>query len=328
MAIGVLSIGSHAPGLIVNNRKISEWTGAGEDWIEQRTGVLERRYAEPGTATSDLAMSAALEALEAAGPGAGERLSALIVATCTPDVPQPATAAILQHKLGLRAVPSFDLNAVCSGFLYGLTLGEAMLSGRFTGGYALVVGADMFSAIMDRTDRRTVSLFGDGAGAVVLGEVPEGYGIQAVDLVTDGDLHHYVGVEAGGTRTPLDGRARARGAHFFRMDGRSVRNYALVTLRKTIGNALSECDLGFEDIDRFIFHQANTRLLEHFAAEVGLDMAQITLTAPFLGNTAAASIPLTLHQAHRERPLQRGERILMASVGGGMTAGAVVLTWY
>jgi 3-oxoacyl-(acyl-carrier-protein) synthase III len=329
MPIGILSIGSYVPDRVVTNQEIGAWADTTDEWILRRTGVRERRYARPGATTSDLAVPAARAALAALGDEVPEQLAALIVATCTPDVPQPSTAAILQHKLGLRALPAFDVNAVCSGFLYGLATAEGLLTtGRHQKPYALLVGADQFSSIMDRSDRRTVSLFGDGAGAVVLGEVPDGYGIRALRLVTDGELHHYVGVEAGGTRTPLDERARAAGEHLFRMDGRAVRDYALATLDKLVSAVLDDCRLAAGDVDRFIFHQANTRLVEAFVARAGLDAAKVVYTAPSLGNTAAASIPLTLHAAHRARPLRRGETLLLASVGGGMTAGATVLTWH
>ena len=176
MAIGVISVGAHLPERIVDNREIAAWAGVTEEWVAERTGILQRRYAAAGEATSDLALPAARAALDEAGPEARERLAALIVATCTPDHPQPSTAAIVQAGLGL-ALPAFDVNAVCSGFLYALNVAKALLDGQ-PGQYALVVGADMFSTLMDRGDRKTVSLFGDGAGAVVLGPVPEGYGIH------------------------------------------------------------------------------------------------------------------------------------------------------
>ncbi|MFD7744743.1 3-oxoacyl-ACP synthase III family protein [Streptomyces sp. NPDC059698] len=327
MAIGVISVGAHLPERIVDNREIAAWADVTEEWVAERTGILQRRYAAAGEATSDLALPAAREALDEAGPEAGERLAALIVATCTPDHPQPSTAAIVQAGLGLPALPAFDVNAVCSGFLYALTVAKGLLDGQ-PGQYALVVGADLFSTLMDRGDRKTVSLFGDGAGAVVLGPVPEGYGIHGSTLLADGELHDYVKVEAGGTRTPLDERARAAGEHLFRMDGRAVREYAMTTLHKVVGQTLAECGARIEDVDRFVFHQANTRLLESFAAEAGIDPAKVALTAPTLGNTAAASVPLTLHHTHHDRPLERGERVLLASIGGGMTAAAALMTWY
>ncbi|MFF3528836.1 3-oxoacyl-ACP synthase III family protein [Streptomyces rubiginosohelvolus] len=327
MAIGVISVGAHLPERIVDNREIAAWAGVTEEWVAERTGILQRRYAAAGEATSDLALPAARAALDEAGPEAGERLAALIVATCTPDHPQPSTAAIVQAGLGLPALPAFDVNAVCSGFLYALTVARALLDGQ-PGQYALVVGADLFSTLMDRGDRKTVSLFGDGAGAVVLGTVPEGYGIHGATLLANGELHDYVKVEAGGTRTPLDERARAAGEHLFRMDGRAVREYAMTTLHKVVGQTLADCGARIEDVDRFVFHQANTRLLESFAAEAGIDPAKVALTAPSLGNTAAASVPLTLHHTHHDRPLERGERVLLASIGGGMTAAATLMTWY
>ncbi|NJP51189.1 ketoacyl-ACP synthase III [Streptomyces sp. SBST2-5] len=328
MPVGVLSIGCHTPDTVIDNQQISAWTGMPESWVTERTGVLQRRYATPGTTTSDLAVPAAGEALDALGPEVRGRLGALIVATSTPDVPQPSTAAILQHKLGLSTLPAFDINAVCSGFLYGLAVAEGLLSAGRHGEHVLLVGADMFSTIMDRSDRRTVSLFGDGAGAVVLGKVPEGYGLQSLNLVTDGEFHHYVGVEAGGTRTPLDAEARAAGKQYFRMDGRAVRDYALAVMDKLTAQTLDDTGLALEDIDRFVFHQANTRLLETFVSDAGIDPARVAYTAPRLGNTVAASVPLTLHATHRERPLRRGDRVLLASVGGGMTAGAALLVWY
>ncbi|MFJ2022831.1 3-oxoacyl-ACP synthase III family protein [Streptomyces sp. NPDC087897] len=327
MAIGVISVGAHLPERIVDNREIAAWADVTEEWVAERTGILQRRYAAAGEATSDLALPAARAALDEAGPEARERLAALIVATCTPDHPQPSTAAIVQAGLGLPALPAFDVNAVCSGFLYALTVAKGLLHGQ-PGQYALVVGADLFSTLMDRGDRKTVSLFGDGAGAVVLGPVPEGYGIHGSTLLANGELHDYVKVEAGGTRTPLDERARAAGEHLFRMDGRAVREYAMTTLHKVVGQTLAECGARIEDVDRFVFHQANTRLLESFAAEAGIDPARVALTAPSLGNTAAASVPLTLHHTRHERPLERGERVLLASIGGGMTAAAALMTWY
>jgi 3-oxoacyl-(acyl-carrier-protein) synthase III len=325
--IGVIGLGSHVPDRVITNDDIARWTAASPDWLADRIGIMERRYAPASYATSDLAVPAARQALDAR-PDARERLAGLIVATCTPDMPQPATAAILQHKLGLRSVPAFDLNAVCSGFLYAVAVAESMLRSRFDSGYVLVVGADMFSTVVDRTDRRTVSLFGDGAGAVLLGAVPAGYGIVASRLVTDGEYHELVRVEAGGTRMPLDERARAAGKHLFQMDGRAVRDYVVPTMRKMIEETLNEGGMEVDDIDRFVFHQANPRLLEAVAREAGLPLDRVVFTAPYLGNTAAASVPQALYETHRDRPLRRGERLLLAAVGGGLNAAATLIVWH
>ncbi|MEU5580036.1 ketoacyl-ACP synthase III [Streptomyces huasconensis] len=326
MQTGILSMGGHVPDEVVDNTRIAQWTGASAAWVEDRTGVLERRYCAPGTTTSELARRAAAEALGDLRQ-ARQDLHHMVVATSTPDQPQPSTAAILQDHLGLAGVAAFDINAVCSGFLYGLAVSHSLLA-RTPERTALVVGADIYSTLMDRTDRRTVSLFGDGAGAVLLGPVPDGFGVRAVHLVADGSRREYVEVVAGGTRRPADAAAREDGAHYFRMRGREVREYALRTFPKVISEVLAEAGLRMEDIGRFVFHQANTRLIEACAEELGIDRQLVPLTAPFLGNTAAASIPLTLRHEHARRPFQRGEHVLLAAVGGGMTAGAAIVTWY
>jgi 3-oxoacyl-(acyl-carrier-protein) synthase III len=328
MSIGITRLGSYLPPGVIDNTAIAAWSGATPEWIDGRTGIGGRRYAEAGTATSDLALAAALDLLgqdRAQWP----RIGAVIVATSTGDHPQPATAAALQHKLGLPGSPaSFDVNAVCSGFLFSLVVADGLLRHRISDGAALVVGADMYSRIMNRADRRTVSLFGDGAGAALVQPVPDGFGLHASRLVTDGDLRDLVEVPAGGTAQPLDPAAYEAGGHLFRMDGRAVRDYVLTTLPKLVTEVLDEAGLTLDDIDRVVFHQANTRLLEHCGRELGIDPARMPLTAPRYGNTGAASIPVTLHDAHLQRPLRRGERILLAGVGGGMTAGAAVLSWY
>ncbi|MFI9237912.1 3-oxoacyl-ACP synthase III family protein [Streptomyces sp. NPDC053079] len=327
MNTGLLSLGTYLPETVIDNDRIAQWTGADAAWVTERTGVLERRYCAPGTTTSEIAHRAAARALDGL-PQLAQQLQHIVVATSTPDQPQPSTAVVLQDRLGLPGVPAFDVNAVCSGFLYGLSIADSLLTTRSPGRTALVVGADIYSTMMDRTDRRTVSLFGDGAGAVVLGPVPEGYGIRHVHLTADGAHREYVEVVAGGTRQPLDAGARERGEHLFRMRGREVRDYAMRTFPKVISEALAGSGLRLEDIGRFVFHQANTRLIEACVREMGIDPARVPLTAPFLGNTAAASIPLTLHHEHGRRPFERGEHVLLAAVGGGMTAGAAVVTWY
>jgi 3-oxoacyl-[acyl-carrier-protein] synthase-3 len=332
MPVGLIGSGCFVPPTVIPNSTIAEWSGAEPEWIAERTGVETRHYITPGTATSDLAVEAARSALTGADRDGlddnGQSLGLIVVATSTPDQPQPSTAAIVQHKLGLTEVPAFDVNAVCCGFIYALAVAEAMLSTRLSGQRGLVIGADIYSTLMDRSDRRTVSLFGDGAGAVLLGPVPDGYGVNAIQLATHGEHRDYVEVVAGGTRRPADDAARQAGEHLFRMQGRPVRDYALRTLPKVIGAALDQAGLALHDIDRFVFHQANTRLVQACARELGLSADRVPLTAPQFGNTAAASIPMALHTEHRRRPFRRGDRLVLAGVGGGMTAGAIVLTWY
>lgn len=327
MPVGIVGLGAYAPPRIVDNAQINAWTGAPQDWIAERTGVHTRHYADPGVTTSALAARAA-EELFANSPYSREGVGLTVLATSTPDQPQPSTAVRMQRLLGMHSTPAFDVNAVCSGFVYALSVAESMVRAAPEDGTALVVGADMYSTIMDRADRRTVSLFGDGAAAVLLGEVPDGYGIHATRLYADGDGEDLVEVAAGGTRETADTAAREAGRHYFRMNGRAVRDYALQIIPKVVSDVLSTARLDIDDIDRVVIHQGNTRLVETVARELGADMSRVPLTAPYYGNTGAASIPFTLRHAHHQRPLERGERILLAAVGGGMTAGAAVLTWY
>ncbi|MDX6348399.1 MAG: acetoacetyl-CoA synthase [Streptomyces sp.] len=327
MPVGIVGIGSHLPPDTIDNAQISTWSGADPQWIEQRTGIHARRYARPGTTTSDMAEEAVHD-LFARHPGARETTGLIVLATSTPDQPQPSTAARLQHRTGLSGIPALDVNAVCSGFVYALGVADALLRRGTAGPAALVVGADMYSTIMNREDRRTVSLFGDGAGAVLLAEVPEGYGIRATRVVSDSDYHELVEVVAGGTREAADSAAREAGRHLFRMDGRAVRDYALQAVPKVVGEALDAAGLAVDDIGRVVMHQGNTRLVEALARQLGVDMDRVPVTAPRYGNTGAASIPVTLQAAHASRPFRRGEHVLLAAVGGGMTAGAAVLTWY
>src|SRR6185369_7556689 len=224
MGIGVLGVGYYAPEVEVGNAQISEWTGATSEWIDERTGVHTRRYAAATQATSDLAVNAAREALRDADC-APARVGVLAVATSTPDQPLPGTAAHVQREVGLPGSAAFDINAVCSGFVYGcVTAASILLAGGSSGprqagrDRALVVGADMYSRIMNRGDRRTVTLFGDGAGAAVLGPVPDGYGILGYSLTCDGRLAGLVDVPAGGTRLPLSDEVYQRNEHLFRMD--------------------------------------------------------------------------------------------------------------
>ncbi|MFC4472804.1 3-oxoacyl-ACP synthase III family protein [Streptomyces xiangluensis] len=326
--MGIIEVGSHVPETVVGNDLISQWSNVPEEWVRERTGIKERRYAAPGVMTSDLAYEAVSDLLRRS-PGVERDIGWVVVATTTPDQPQPATAAALQGRLGLDGAAAFDVNAVCSGFVYGVAVGAGLLSSNpAQGRYALVVAADMFSSVMDRSDRRTVSLFGDGAGAVLLGAVPEGYGILASRLVSHGSLRSLVGVWAGGTGMPLTPEARQADEHRLQMDGKAISRYLLGTLPDVIDDTLKDSSLTLGEIDRFIFHQANVRLLEKLVAELGIDSDRVPLSAPEFGNTGAASVPVTLRMAHEQRPFQRGEKILLASVGGGMTTAATVFVWY
>jgi 3-oxoacyl-(acyl-carrier-protein) synthase III len=328
MEIGITAIGAYVPARIIDNATISDWTGATQTWIEERTGVVERRYADPQQTTSDLALQASLSALSQCPSLDAEDLELIVVGTSTPDQPQPATATILQDKLGLHGMPAFDLNAVCASFIYGLTVAHSWLASRRPEGHALVVGADRYSTIMNRGDRRTVTLFGDGAGAALLGPVPDGFGIRASRLAAHGEHRELVEVVAGGTREPLDVEALAGDRHLFRMDGRAVKDYALRSVAGLVTDVLDDACLDASEISHYVFHQGNPRLVEAFRDALDLDPVRVPIIAGRYGNTAASSIPLTLATLDREERLVRGEHVVIAGVGGGMTAGAAVMTWH
>jgi 3-oxoacyl-(acyl-carrier-protein) synthase III len=323
--VGIVAVGGYVPPDELDNATVAAWADTTPDWIEARTGINERRWASPETPTSALALAAVRDLLREY-PTDLHELGAIIVATSTPDQPQPPTAAILQRLLEASPVPAWDLNAVCSGFLYGLVVGAALVNGH--GSPVLVVGADKYSAIVDGSDRRTVSLFGDGGGAVVLGRVPAGYGLLASRLAAHGEHSGYVEVIGGGTRRPLDQHGLKAGHDRFRMRGREVREYVLATLPGLIRSVVEDAGVDVREIDRFIFHQANPRLIEELGRIMGINPGKVPLTAPLFGNTGAASIPITLWDSHRKWPLQRGERLLFAAVGGGLTAGAALVVWY
>lgn len=328
MDIGITGLGAYVPTTVIDNATISGWTGASEAWIEERTGVCERRYADLQETTSDLALEAALRALAQDPDFAAEDLELIVVGTSTPDQPQPSTAAILQDKMGLHGMPAFDLNAVCSSFMYALSVAHSWLASHSPDGHALVVGADRYSTIMDRADRRTVTLFGDGAGAVLLGPVPDSFGVRASRLAAHGEHRELVEVVAGGTREPLDVQALAAKRHLFRMDGRAVKEYALRSIADVVAGVLDDAGLEADEISHYVFHQGNPRLVEAFRDELDLDPARVPIIAGLYGNTAASSIPLTLATLDRDQLLTSGQHVLMAAIGGGMTAGAAVVTWY
>jgi 3-oxoacyl-(acyl-carrier-protein) synthase III len=326
MAIGIVDIGAYVPARIVTNTEVAAWTGASLEWLQERTGIEERRYASTAMRTSAMAAAAAGELVDRVGRDA---IRFVAVATSTPDQPQPATAALVQRQLGIDGAAAFDVNAVCSGFVYALVTTEALLHRTGSAGdVALVIGADMYSRIMDRSDRRTVSLFGDGAGAVLLGEVPEGYGLRGSFLTTFPEDADLIRVEAGGTALPLTEEARSKGQHLFRMEGRQVRDRVLQIVPKVVDETLSVAGVRLDEVHRVIIHQGNPRLVASCAEVLGLDPLRVPLTATHLGNTAAASVPLTLAATHRATPLRRGENVLLLAVGGGISAGAALITWY
>ncbi|MEU7300160.1 ketoacyl-ACP synthase III [Streptomyces sp. NPDC007189] len=324
--IGIVATGSYLPTTVVTNEEIARGAGVTDEWIVRKTGIRERRRADDRDATSDLAARAARTALEQAGVAADE-VAYIVLATSTPDHPQPATASIVQHLIGARNAAAFDINAVCSGFVYALTVAERLLRTAGDGRYALVVGADIYSRILDYSDRKTAILFGDGAGAVLLGAVPDHSGIRDTLLLTRGDQYRLISVPAGGSRMPADERTLKEGAHFFRMDGRGVRSFVQEHLPGALHELLARAGVRREDVAHFVPHQANGVMLGEVWPAIGLPAATMHLALERFGNTGSASVPVTLDLAHRQGAFGDGDTVLMAGFGGGMTAGAVLAHW-
>ena len=327
--IGIIGIGSHLPPRRVNNAEIETFVNTTADWIATRTGIQERRYASADTCTSDLATQAARGALNHANLSPAD-VGLTVLGTSTPDWILPSTACHVQQKLGLPAAPAFDVSAVCSGFIYALTVAHSLfnLCCSSTCSYALVIGAETFSKLLDFQDRTSSVFFGDGAGAVILGRVPAGYGILASELTANGELHDNIKVPAGGSHLPASEDTVREHLHCFRMNGRAVWEYVTTIIPKLLPSVLQKAGLDLADIDLFVFHQANYIMVSHCAKQLGIDAARIHYTVDKYGNTAAASIPITLHDALQQGKLYRGCRLMLVTVGGGMTAAATVLRWY
>jgi 3-oxoacyl-[acyl-carrier-protein] synthase III len=317
----ITGTGSFLPPKRVTNAELAARLAAdgvetSDDWIVERTGIRARHFAEPEVSTSDLGFEAARLALQAAGRQAAE-IDLIIVATSTPDMVFPSSATILQNKLGIAGCPAFDLQAVCSGFVYALTVADAMIK---SGGAskALVVGAEVFSRILDFKDRTTCVLFGDGAGAVVL-EASETPGILASDLHADGkhvDILCVPGTVFGG---------KVHGNPLLRMDGQAVFKLAVGVLEDAARATLAKAGKTDADIDWLIPHQANIRIMQSTARRLKMSMDKLIVTVDQHGNTSAASIPLALDAAVRSGKIKKGDTLMLEGVGGGFTWGAVLL---
>jgi 3-oxoacyl-[acyl-carrier-protein] synthase III len=315
----IKGVGSYLPSKILTNADLARLVDTSDAWIVERTGIKERRIAAPGEATSDLALAAAKAALADAGMEAG-RIDLIILATATPDQTFPATAATVQAELGIIGAPAFDLQAVCSGFIYGLATADSMIkTGQASS--ALVIGAEVFSRILDWTDRSTCVLFGDGAGAFVL-EAGEGsgtvadQGILASRLHSDGRYRDKLYVDGGPSTTGTTG--------VLKMEGRDVFRHAVINIASVINETLADQNIRPEDIDWFVPHQANRRILEGTARKLGLREESIVITLDKHGNTSAASVPLAFDAAIRDGRIKRGDLVLMEAMGGGFTWGATL----
>lgn len=315
--VRIAGTGSYLPDHVLTNEALSRMVDTSDEWIQERTGIRKRHIAADGEVTSDLATQAARHALEVAGVEAGD-IDLIILATTTPDKTFPATATAVQAKLGAGPGAAFDVQAVCSGFLFALATADSMMKqGLFN--RALVIGAETFSRILDWSDRGTCVLFGDGAGAVVLeaydalGET-EGAGIITHHIRTDGTKSDLLHVDGGVSSTGTVGHVR--------MQGNRVFKHAVANISSAIAAVLEETGLTADDIDWFVPHQANQRILNGVASRMGIDESKVVSTVGEHGNTSAASIPLALDTAVRDGRIKPGQLILSEAMGGGFSWGA------
>lgn len=314
----IIGTGSYLPERILTNAELEKIVDTSDEWIRSRTGIRSRHIAAEGELTSDLALPAAQKALQSAGVAVGD-IDMIIVATTTPDMIFPSTACILQSRLGIAGCPAFDLQAVCSGFVYALSTADLFIrAGQAK--KVLVVGAEVYSRILDWNDRGTCVLFGDGAGAVVLA-ASDAPGILATRLHADGrhkDQLSVPGSVCGG---------KVWGRPFVQMDGGSVFRFAVRVFEEVAHEVLDQAGLKVSDLDWFVPHQANIRIMEATARKLGLPVEKIIATVDHHGNTSAASIPLALDEAVRDGRIRPGQTLLLEGVGGGFTWGAVLLRW-
>ncbi|HEY7855655.1 MAG TPA: beta-ketoacyl-ACP synthase III [Terriglobales bacterium] len=323
----ITAVGTYVPPRLLTNADLEKLVETSNDWILTRTGISERHMVEPGKATSDMAVEAARNCLEHRGIDA-TTIEALLVATVTPDMLFPSTACLVQHKLGVPQCWGFDVLAACSGFLYALAAGASLISAG-THRRVLVIGADTMTSIIDYTDRATCILFGDGAGAVLLEPAEPG---EEAGLL---DFHHQIeGVggsslymPAGGSHRPASHETVDKREHFVHQEGQAVFKYAVLKMYEICQTVLSRNGFTADDVDCFIPHQANLRIIQSTGERLGLDPKRVIVNIGKYGNTTAATIPLAMKDAHEQGLLHPGALVLLAAVGAGYTCGAQLLRW-
>jgi 3-oxoacyl-[acyl-carrier-protein] synthase-3 len=329
MAIQITGVGAYVPDKRVTNDELARRVDTSHEWISSKTGIVERRVSAPNEAPSDMGCQAALRCLNRAGVDRSA-VDLIIVACASPDQIQPAVACLVQEKLGVAAgrCPAFDVNSVCAGFVFGLDVAQSMmLAAPEQFRHALVVGTDAFSKILNWEDRRTCVYFGDGAGAVLLSQFEGDERRMHFRLGSDGRGSRFIEVPAGGTRRPVDHAVMERRLQKFRMDGPKVWDFAVETVPRTIRRLLDDHGLAPEDVDLIVLHQSNLRMIEAIMHDLGQPMEKTVTTLETYGNTAAASIPITLDKALESGRLRAGSRVVLCGFGGGLSWGAALLEW-
>ncbi len=323
LGVQILSTGAYVPATVVRNEDLTQ-LGCDADWIIQRTGIRQRRRAADDEATSDMAYAAAIRCLQDAGV-TGRDVDMILVATMTPDTPTPSVACTVQRRLDAIA-PAMDINAACSGFMYALVTGMQFVK---TGccRRVLVVGSDVMSRIINPADKKTYPLFGDGAGAVLLGAAKGAQGLLSYCLGSEGDFGELLSIPGGGSREPLTAEGLRAGRQYMRMDGRAVFKWAVRMINDIASDVVRHAELAMEDIDVVVMHQANLRIIDAAVEGLGIAREKVLVNLDRYGNTTAASIPLVLNEALSEGRIKRGDHVLMMGFGAGLTWGAGVLRY-
>lgn len=324
MRARILGTGSYVPERVLTNADLERMVATSDAWIMERTGIRERRIAAPGEACSDLAVQAAERALAAAGVAAAD-LDLILLGTCTGDYPIPSTACLVQHRLGAARAAACDIGAACCGFLYALGVGDAYV--RTGMRHVLVIGSEVMSAVTDWTDRNTCVLFGDGAGAAVLGPSEGDRGILSSHLHSDGGLWDLIAVPGGGSRMPPSDKMVAERQQYIKMKGNETFKVAVKTLEDSVREALAANNLTAADLDLLVPHQANLRIIKAVASRLDLPLEKVMLNLERYGNTSAASIPLALDEAVKEGRIKEGSLVLMEAFGAGLTWASTVVRW-
>lgn len=326
MTAGILSVGSYIPARRVSNEELSQTLDTSDEWIHSHTGIRNRHIASDSEPVAYMAAEAAKAAVEKAALKTGD-IDFIIVATITPDYKDfPATANLVQRDLSVGNIGSFDIKAACTGFVYGLEVGRGLILGG-TAKNVLVIGAEKISAITNWTDRRTAILFGDGAGAVVLGAKEEGEGIQDSILRTDGSGAEHLYMPTGGSATPFDPEKTPFEQSFLTMDGQKVYNFAVKANTEVVKELMERNNLHPDDVDYIVPHQANYRIIAAASKRAGIPLNKYYLNMEEFANTSSASIPLALAEMDRKDLLKRGMKILTVGFGGGLTYGGNYIIW-
>ncbi len=322
--VGIIGLGSYVPEKVVTNFDMEKILDTSDEWIRTRTGIVERRFADDSQTTSDLAAIAAKRAIEDAGVSP-EDIGLIIVGTNSPDMRYPATACLVQDKIGAKNAAAFDLQAGCPGWIFATTVGAQFVkTGMYK--YVLTIGAEVITRMMDKTDRGTYVLFGDGAGATVLGNVDEG-GFKSFELYADGSLAEYLTLPAGGSKIPFSEEALKKRLHYTKMNGREVFKFSVREIGRISKIVMEKANLKPDDIKWFIPHQANLRIIEAGMKRLGIPEDRVVVTIDKYGNSSAASIPVALDEIYRNGKLKKGDNVLMVSFGAGMTSGAFIVEW-